>query len=50
MLKQYFGYDQFREGQTDLIEAVLNGRDVLGIHAAFLHSSLTVGQDFVPVI
>ncbi len=88
VLKQYFGYDQFREGQTDLIEAVLNGRDVLGImptgagksmcfqvpalmmegitlvisplislmkdqvsalnqagiHAAFLNSSLTVGQ------
>ena len=87
-LKQYFGYDGFREGQEQLIEAVLSGRDVLGImptgagksmcfqipalmmegitlvisplislmkdqvgalnqagiHAAFLNSSLSVGQ------
>lgn len=88
LLKQYFGYDGFREGQEQLIEAVLSGRDVLGImptgagksmcfqipalmmegitlvisplislmkdqvgalnqagiHAAFLNSSLSVGQ------
>ena len=31
LLKQYFGYDGFREGQEQLIEAVLSGRDVLGI-------------------
>ena len=31
VLKQYFGYDSFREGQKPLIEAVLAGRDVLGI-------------------
>lgn len=31
VLKQYFGYDDFREGQAKLIEAVLEGRDVLGI-------------------
>lgn len=31
VLKQYFGYDSFREGQAELIEAVLQGRDVLGI-------------------
>lgn len=31
ILKQYFGYDTFREGQNDLIESILNGRDVLGI-------------------
>ena len=87
-LKQYFGYDGFREGQEQLIEAVLSGKDVLGImptgagksmcfqipalmmegitlvisplislmkdqvgalnqagiHAAFLNSSLSVGQ------
>ena len=87
-LKQYYGYDHFREGQIPVIEAVLEGRDVLGImptgagksvcyqvpalmmegitivisplislmkdqvgtlnqmgvHAAFLNSSLTTGQ------
>ncbi|WP_239614977.1 DNA helicase RecQ [Cohnella mopanensis] len=30
-LKTYYGYDRFREGQSTLIEAILNGRDVLGI-------------------
>lgn len=30
-LKKYFGYDSFREGQEILIDAILNGRDVLGI-------------------
>lgn len=31
VLKQYFGYEQFREGQQELIQAVKSGRDVLGI-------------------
>lgn len=31
LLKQYFGFDDFREGQKPLIDAVLDGRDVLGI-------------------
>ncbi len=31
ILKQYFGYDSFREGQEYLIDNILNGRDVLGI-------------------
>ena len=31
ILKHYFGYDSFREGQERLIEAILEGRDVLGI-------------------
>ncbi len=31
VLKKYFGYDSFREGQELLIESVLAGRDVLGI-------------------
>ena len=31
ILKHYFGYDSFREGQGRLIEAILEGRDVLGI-------------------
>ncbi len=31
ILKKYFGYNSFREGQELLIEAILAGRDVLGI-------------------
>ena len=31
ILKKYFGYGQFREGQETLIDAILEGRDVLGI-------------------
>ena len=30
-LKQYFGYDVFREGQKTLIDGILSGKDVLGI-------------------
>jgi ATP-dependent DNA helicase RecQ len=31
ILKQYFGYDTFREGQEALIDSILGNRDVLGI-------------------
>ncbi len=31
ILKQYYGYDDFREGQEELIDAILDGRDVFGI-------------------
>lgn len=30
-LKIYFGYDTFRDGQEDIINAILSGRDVLAI-------------------
>ena len=31
ILKQYFGYSSFRQGQEELMDALLAGRDVLGI-------------------
>ncbi len=31
ILKKYFGYSDFREGQEMLIDSILSGRDVLGI-------------------
>lgn len=31
ILKRYFGYSQFREGQETLIDAILSGRDALGV-------------------
>ena len=31
ILKKYFGYDTFRDGQELLIDSILSGRDVLGI-------------------
>ena len=30
-LKEHFGYDGFRPGQETLVEAVLSGRDCLGV-------------------
>ena len=27
ILKQYFGYDRFRPGQGELVDAILSGRD-----------------------
>lgn len=31
LLKQYFGYDDFRDGQKEIIETILAGRDALAI-------------------
>lgn len=31
ILKKYFGYDDFREGQGEIIDSLTNGKDVLGI-------------------
>lgn len=31
LLRQYFGYSDFREGQPEIISAIVSGRDALGI-------------------
>ena len=31
ILKKYFGYDSFRKGQKDVIDAILSGRDALAV-------------------
>lgn len=31
LLKKYFGYDSFREGQKELTDSILSGRDTLGV-------------------
>lgn len=31
VLKEYFGHDTFRNGQSEIIDAILSGRDALGI-------------------
>ena len=31
LLKHYFGHDRFRDGQKPLIDAILAGRDVMGV-------------------
>ena len=30
-LKKYFGFDTFRQGQREIIEKILEGKDVLGV-------------------
>lgn len=40
ILKQYFGYDTFREGQDVLIDGILAGHDVLGIMSTGFGKSL----------
>ncbi|MDO5116354.1 MAG: hypothetical protein Q4D58_09685 [Synergistaceae bacterium] len=31
ILKKIFGYDSFRKGQLEIIEAIASGRDAIGI-------------------
>ena len=31
ILKVYFGYDSFREGQEDIVDTIISGGDVLAI-------------------
>ena len=31
VLKTYFGYTEFREGQEEIIREILNGRDILAV-------------------
>lgn len=31
ILKKYYGYDSFREGQEELITSILKGQDAFGI-------------------
>ena len=40
VLKKYFGYDRFREGQEELISNILSGQDVLGIFATGFGKSI----------
>ncbi|MDD4891779.1 MAG: DEAD/DEAH box helicase, partial [Phycisphaerae bacterium] len=39
-LKRHFGYDSFRPGQREVIEAVLAGRDALAVHPTGAGKSL----------
>src|SRR5579863_8109740 len=39
-LRQVFGFDSFRPGQRELAEAILNGRDLLGVLATGSGKSL----------
>lgn len=40
VLKEFFGYDAFRDGQEPLIDALLSGRDVLGVMSTGAGKSL----------
>ena len=41
VLRDVFGYDEFRPGQSEIIEAVLDGHDCIGIMPTGAGKSLT---------
>lgn len=40
-LKKFFGYDEFRPGQREVLDCLLNGKDVLGVFPTGAGKSLT---------
>ena len=40
VLKQHFGYSNFRSGQEDLIDAQMAGRDVFGVIRRCIRSGI----------
>ena len=40
ILKEYFRYDEFREGQEDIIDNLLDGKDVLAVMPTGMRKSL----------
>ena len=49
LLKTYFGYDSFREGQELLINSILEGKDVLGIMPTGAGKSIRLIQEISKV-
>ena len=45
ILKEIFGYDSFRKGQEEIVDQILNGRDVLAIMPTGADRSITA--DFI---
>ena len=46
VLKQYFGYDSFKEGQQDVIQTILSGRDAKQVYTGVTAAALR-GKDCV---
>lgn len=48
-LKTYFGYDSFRPGQDRMVDAVLAGRDALGVMLSQMLSNGLLKIKMAPV-